>query len=63
MGRTRPNWAVRAMSAFYPVATTERTLQDVSNVPNAEVIPTRDVAKRGLCDVSKMALLSHIPYP
>jgi hypothetical protein len=30
-------------------------------VPKAEVIPTRGVAKRRLCDTSRMTLLSHFP--
>ena len=30
-------------------------------MPKAEVIPTRGVAKRRLCDTSRMALLSHFP--
>ena len=29
-GQSRPNWAVRTTSAFLPLATIERTLQDVS---------------------------------
>ena len=33
MGQTRPNRAVSAMSAFHPLATTERTSQDVFDVP------------------------------
>jgi hypothetical protein len=32
-GHSLPNWAVRATSALPPLATTERTLQGVSNVP------------------------------
>src|SRR5262245_23807549 len=45
--RTRPT---------YCTATKER------EGPKVEVIPTRGVAKRRLCDTSRMALLSHIPY-
>src|SRR5882672_6201946 len=37
-----------------------RAGRHVSKVPKAEVIPTRGVPKRRLCDTSRMALLSHV---
>src|SRR5258708_7322808 len=33
LGQSLPNWAARATSAFPPLAATERTSRDVSNVP------------------------------
>jgi len=33
MGHLRPNWTVRAMSAFLPLATELRTLLEVRFVP------------------------------
>ena len=38
MGPFRPKWAVRATSGLPPLATEERTLGDVSNVPKAEAL-------------------------
>jgi hypothetical protein len=46
-GQSRPNWAVRAMSAFHPSATTEWTSQDVSNVPEADNRPPNGVRRTG----------------
>jgi hypothetical protein len=37
MGQSLPKWAIRATSAFPPIATIERTSRHVSNVPKAEV--------------------------
>jgi hypothetical protein len=39
---------------------TRRQISHVRKVPKAEVIPTRGVAKRRLCDILGMALLSHV---
>src|SRR2546426_626204 len=36
-GQTPPKWVVRATSAYPPIATTERTQRDVSNVASAEI--------------------------
>jgi hypothetical protein len=36
-GQTLPKWVVRATSAYPPIAITERTQRDVSNVASAEI--------------------------
>ena len=38
MGQTRKSALATAMSAFSPIATKLRTSQDVSNVPDSEVV-------------------------
>ena len=39
MGQKLPKWAVRVMSALLPIATFERTSQEVRFVPISEVGP------------------------
>src|SRR4051812_4694473 len=45
MGQSRRFWPVRAMSAYPPIATNERTLLDVSNVPTTDIIPPVEAAE------------------
>jgi len=55
LGHSRPNWAVRAMSAFHPLATTERTSHhvgfvqkgDMSHVSNLDVWTQTERPPRG----------------
>jgi hypothetical protein len=37
MGQSLPKWAIRATSAFPPIATIERTSRHVSNLPNSDI--------------------------
>jgi hypothetical protein len=45
MGQSLPKQAVRATSAFRPIATTERTSRHVSKVPLTAVIRTNDLTE------------------
>ena len=37
LGQSLPKWAVQAMSAFPPIATIERTCQEVRFVPQTDI--------------------------
>jgi len=41
LGHSRPNWTVRAMSAFLPLATKLRTSRHVQKVPETDIVIAR----------------------
>jgi hypothetical protein len=45
VGQSRPNWAVCVMSAFLPIATKLRTLQEVRFVPLPDIAIAFHLAK------------------
>jgi hypothetical protein len=67
MGPFRPKWAVRATSGLPPLATEERTLGDVSNVPLADIqlVADGDLGDVGILRVSwpfsRIAAIKTIP--
>ena len=60
MGHLRPNWTVRAMSAFLPLATELRTLLEVRFVPNADIQP--EVGRRDFYSLSKYVAMTKVVH-
>src|ERR1700687_4938851 len=57
--RALPKWVVRATSAYPPIATTERTQRDVSNVASAEIAALFDAIVWQLTPIAAPARRSH----